>query len=211
MTSGRRLPAAERRLELVETAIRVFSEGSYRGTTTAEIARAAGVSEPILYRHFASKRDLYLAALDHVWAQARAAWEAALADEADVLAALDAMGRGHFAVRDCKHQLAELWVQALSEATEDPELRKYLRRHMREVHDFFAGLIRRGQEEGVLHADRDVDAEAWIFLAGGILGMVGRRVGLLDDAEAGIAAPPRRLRAAASTGSRPQGTTSRSE
>jgi AcrR family transcriptional regulator len=185
MTAGARLPAAERRLELVETAVRVFSEGSYRGTTTAEIARAAGVSEPILYRHFASKRDLYFAALDHVWAQARAAWEAALVQEADVLAALDAMGRGRFVARDCKHQLSELWVQALSEATEDPELRKYLRRHMREVHGFFAGLLRRGQEEGVLHADRDVDAEAWIFLAGGILGMVGRRVGLLDDAEVG--------------------------
>ncbi|MGZ4400776.1 MAG: TetR/AcrR family transcriptional regulator [Gaiellaceae bacterium] len=185
MTAGARLPAAERRLELLETAVRVFSEGSYRGTTTAEIARAAGVSEPILYRHFASKRDLYFAALDYVWAQARAAWEAALADEADVLAALDAMGRGHFAVRDCRHQLSELWVQALSEATEDPELRKYLRRHMREVHGFFAGLLRRGQEEGVLHADRDIDAEAWIFLAGGILGMVGRRVGLLDDTEVG--------------------------
>ncbi len=185
MTSSARLPAAERRLELVETAVRVFSEGSYRGTTTAEIARAAGVSEPILYRHFASKRELYFAALDQVWTQARAAWEAALADEADVLAALDAMGRGHFAVRDCKHQLSELWVQALSEATEDPELRKYLRRHMREVHDFFAGLLRRGQAEGVLRADRDVDAEAWIFLAGGILGMVGRRVGLLDDTEVG--------------------------
>jgi Bacterial regulatory proteins, tetR family len=52
-----RLPAAERRHHLVETAIRVFSEGSYPGTTTAEIAKAAGVSEPILYRHFASKRD----------------------------------------------------------------------------------------------------------------------------------------------------------
>jgi AcrR family transcriptional regulator len=177
------MPAAERRLELVETAVRVFSEGSYRGTTTAEIARAAGVSEPTLYRHFASKRDLYFAALDHVWAQARAAWEAALDEEADVLAALEAIGRGHFGVRDCKRQLSELWVQALSEATEDPELRKYLRRHLREVHDFFAGLLRRGQEEGVLHADRDVDAEAWNFLAGSILGMVGRRVGLLDDAE----------------------------
>jgi AcrR family transcriptional regulator len=183
VTAGARLPAAERRLELVETAVRVFSEGSYRGTTTAEIARAAGVSEPILYRHFASKQDLYFAALDHVWAKARAAWEAALAEEADVLAALDAVGRGHFAVRDCKHQLSELWVQALSEATEDAELRKYLRRHMREVHAFFAGLLRRGQEEGVLHPDRDVDAEAWNFLAGSILGMVGRRVGLLDDTE----------------------------
>jgi len=178
-----RLPAAERRLELVETAVRVFAEGSYRGTTTAEIARAAGVSEPILYRHFASKRDLYFAALDLVWAKARAAWEEAIADAPDVRAGLESMGRRHFGVRDCKTQLAELWVQSLSEATEDPELRKYVRKHMREVHDFFASLIRRGQEEGVFHADRDVDAEAWLFVSGSILGMVGRRVGLLDHDE----------------------------
>jgi hypothetical protein len=86
-------------------------------------------------------------------------------------------------VRDCKFQLAELWVQALGEASEDPELRKHLRRHMREVHDFLATVIRRGQEEGVLNPERNADAEAWSFLAGGMLGMVGRRVGLLDDQE----------------------------
>jgi len=54
---------------------------------------------------------------------------------------------------------------------------------MREVHDFVAGLIRNGQAEGAIVAERDADAEAWIMLAGGILGMVGRRVGLLDDDE----------------------------
>jgi AcrR family transcriptional regulator len=190
MSTTVRMPAAERRQKLVETAMRVFSEGSYRGTTTAEIAKAAGVSEPILYRHFASKRDLYLAALDHVWSQVRESWEEALAREPDVLAALASIGRGNFATRDCKYQLSELWVQALSEATEDPVLRKYLRKHMREVHDYFAAMLRTGQEQGVLHGDRDVEAEAWIFLSGSIMGMVGRRVGLVDDDEV------RRIRAA---------------
>lgn len=183
MTAGTRLPAAERRRELVETAIRVFTEGSYHGTTTAEIARAAGVSEPILYRHFASKRELYLAALDHVWAQARAAWEEVLSSAEDACAAVDTIGRGHVSVRDSKLQLAELWVQALSEAADDPELRRHLRRHMREVHDFTASMLRRGQDQGVIAAERDADAEAWIFLAGGILGMVGRRLGLLGEDE----------------------------
>src|SRR5947209_13763419 len=181
--SPTRLPAAERRQALIEIAIRVFSDGSYHGTTTAEIARAAGVSEPILYRHFASKRDLYLAALDHVWGKMRGQWEAALADSANVREAFEAIGRSHVSVHDCKFQMAELWVQALGEAAEDPELRKHLRRHMREVHDFVAALIRRGQEQGVLNADRDADAEAWSFLAGGVLGMVGRRIGLLDEKE----------------------------
>ncbi len=54
---------------------------------------------------------------------------------------------------------------------------------MREVHDFIADVIRRGQAEGVLHPDRNADAEAWSFLAGGVLGMVGRRIGLLEEQE----------------------------
>ena len=178
-----RMAAADRRQHLVETAIRLFTEGSYHGTTTAEIARAAGVSEPILYRHFASKRDLYLAALEHVWAKTREGWERMLDESSDACAAVEAIGKGHVTVRSPKLQLAELWVQALSEASGDPQLRRHLRRHMREVHDFVAGLIRRGQAEGAIAAERDADSEAWIMLAGGILGMVGRRVGLLDDGE----------------------------
>jgi AcrR family transcriptional regulator len=178
-----RMAAADRRRHLIETAIRLFTEGSYRGTTTAEIARAAGVSEPILYRHFASKRDLYLASLEHVWAKTRETWERALVEAPDACAAIEAIGKGHVSVRSPKLQLAELWVQALSEASEDPELKRHLRGHMREVHDFVADLVRRGQAEGAIAKERDADSEAWIMLAGGILGMVGRRVGLLDDTE----------------------------
>jgi AcrR family transcriptional regulator len=178
-----RMAAADRRRHLIETAIRLFTEGSYRGTTTSEIARAAGVSEPILYRHFASKRDLYLAALEDVWSRTRETWQRKLEETEDACAAIEAIGKGHVTVRSPKLQLAELWVQALSEASEDPVLRRHLRRHMREVHDFVADLVRRGQDEGVIAANRDPDAEAWIMLAGGILGMVGRRVGLLDDDE----------------------------
>jgi hypothetical protein len=54
---------------------------------------------------------------------------------------------------------------------------------MREVHGFIAAAIRRGQAEGSLHPDRDAEAEAWVFLSGGVFGMVGRRVGLLGDDE----------------------------
>ena len=178
-----RMAAADRRRHLIETAIRLFTEGSYHGTTTSEIARAAGVSEPILYRHFASKRDLYLAALEDVWSRTRETWQRKLEETQDACAAIEAIGKGHVTIRSPKLQLAELWVQALSEASEDPVLRRHLRRHMREVHDFVADLVRRGQKEGAIAANRDPDAEAWIMLAGGILGMVGRRVGLLDDDE----------------------------
>jgi AcrR family transcriptional regulator len=64
MTPQRRLPVAERRALIIEAAGRLFGERGYEGTRLDEIAAAAGVTKPIVYRHFDSKRDLYLALLD---------------------------------------------------------------------------------------------------------------------------------------------------
>ena len=71
-----RLSGPERRQAVVETASRVFAKGSYHGSTTAQIARESGVTEPVLYRHFSSKRELYLACLDAVWTRLREVWGA---------------------------------------------------------------------------------------------------------------------------------------
>lgn len=65
-----RLPAAERRAAIVKAAIHRFAKHGFRGTTTRELAAAAGVSEPVLYQHFATKRDLYTAIVDHLIAEA---------------------------------------------------------------------------------------------------------------------------------------------
>ena len=80
MSRPRRLPADERRRTIVQAALRVFSSGSYAGSTTAEIAREAGVSEPLIYRHFPSKRDLWAACLDAAWEEFREAFDRASDD-----------------------------------------------------------------------------------------------------------------------------------
>ncbi len=178
-----RLPAAERRQALIETALRVFSEGSYRGTTTAEIAREAGVSEPILYRHFASKRHLYFACIEESWDRLRSMWETAIASEADPREWLPVMAACYQALKGTKHLVAELWLQAVVEAGDDAAVRTFLRRHMREVHDYVATVIRQCQEAGAVHPERDPEAEAWIFIAGGLLGTMGRRLGGLLSEE----------------------------
>ena len=82
-TPPRRLPAAERRQAVLDTACRVFARSSYRGATTAEIAAEAGISEPILYRHFGSKRELYLACLEQAWRRLKACGEARVRRPAD--------------------------------------------------------------------------------------------------------------------------------
>jgi TetR/AcrR family transcriptional regulator len=60
-----RLHASDRRLQLVETALDFFSRKGFSGTTTKEIAAAAGVTEAIIFRHFPTKHDLYNAVLAH--------------------------------------------------------------------------------------------------------------------------------------------------
>lgn len=60
-----RLPASDRRRQLVETALDFFSRKGFGGTTTKEIAAAAGVTEAIIFRHFPTKHDLYNAVIDH--------------------------------------------------------------------------------------------------------------------------------------------------
>jgi AcrR family transcriptional regulator len=59
----RRLPVGERRELITEAAGRLFGERGYEGTRLADVAAGAGVTKPVLYRHFDSKRDLYLALL----------------------------------------------------------------------------------------------------------------------------------------------------
>jgi TetR/AcrR family transcriptional regulator len=59
-----RLSGDQRRRQLIEVAIDLFSRRGFNGTTTKEIAAAAGVTEAIIFRHFATKRDLYSAILD---------------------------------------------------------------------------------------------------------------------------------------------------
>jgi AcrR family transcriptional regulator len=60
-----RMTGDERRDQILHIAIKLFSRNGFRGTTTKKIAEEAGVSEAMVFRHFATKRELYHAILDH--------------------------------------------------------------------------------------------------------------------------------------------------
>src|SRR6202046_4465692 len=58
--SARRLTAGQRRRQLVSVALELFARRGYRAPTMDDIAEAAGVTKPLVYQHFSSKRALYL-------------------------------------------------------------------------------------------------------------------------------------------------------
>lgn len=64
-----RLPAAERRAQLLEAALGVFASEGFQTATMETVANEAGVTKPVLYQHFPSKRDLFLELLHDVGAR----------------------------------------------------------------------------------------------------------------------------------------------
>ena len=63
-----RLPAVRRRRQLLDVALEAFAARGFHGTSMDDVAEAAGVTKPVLYQHFRSKRELYLELLEDVGA-----------------------------------------------------------------------------------------------------------------------------------------------
>ncbi len=173
-----RLTADARRQAVLETACRVFSRSSYRGATTADIAREAGISEPILYRHFGSKRDLYLACIEHAYDELIEVADAARREDPD--GCLGTVWKAYMK-SNARVRLVDLWIQALG--VEDAVIAKALKRQIRRLHEVFVDVVREQQKLGQVYADRDPVAEAWIFIATGLLATFDDRLGGLLGAE----------------------------
>jgi AcrR family transcriptional regulator len=75
-----RLPAAERRAQLLRTAVPLFAERGYHATSMNDVAEAAGVTKPVLYQHFSSKRELFVELLADIGSELRDTIAKATAD-----------------------------------------------------------------------------------------------------------------------------------
>lgn len=73
--SKKRLSQEERRNQIIEVAIAHFANKGFKGATTRAIAKAAGVSEAIIFRHFATKEDLYDAIITYTVEKRQKLWE----------------------------------------------------------------------------------------------------------------------------------------
>jgi len=85
-----RLTAAERHGQLVEAAVTAFSHGGYAGTTTDQVARLAGVSQPYVIRIFRTKQELFIAAVNHAGDRIEEKFRAAAAVEPSLASLGDA-------------------------------------------------------------------------------------------------------------------------
>lgn len=163
-----RMAGEDRRRQIVQVAIRLFSQRGFSGTTTREIALAAGVSEAIIFRHFTTKEDLYAAILDHkacgvpFAAMGERFVEAAVhSDEKEIFAAMAKEVLRHHREDTDFHRL--LFYSAL----EGHELsRMFLDKYVRQHAELICDFIRQRQLAGKL---RDIDPR---IVARAYMGMV---------------------------------------
>ncbi len=166
---GTRLPRTARRTQLLGAAREVFVAQGYHAAGMDEIAERAGVSKPVLYQHFPSKRDLYLALLGQHTDELLAATRRALASTSDNKQRVAATISAYFAFIDSESESFRLVFE--SDFTSDPEVRDLLDRVAQESSRAIADVIREDtglppEEAGLLGVAlagmAQVTARSWI-------------------------------------------------
>src|SRR2546426_3905642 len=114
-----RMTSDARRQEILRCALRAFSRANYMRVTIADLAREAGISEPALYKHFASKKDLFLTLVSHIGDRMIATWREIAADAASPADALRAIGSRHFVKALRNKDYTVVMFQAISEVADE--------------------------------------------------------------------------------------------
>lgn len=167
MVRARRLSAAERKRRIIESARAVFAGSNYSKAGTAELAKAAGVSEPALYRHFASKKDLFLATLRSSSPKLLEIWERIAGEVEDPLETLWTIGLHYYDHLRDRAGVMKLQFQALSEV-EDKDIQAALRENFGAYVRFFRETLEEGKARGIVRKDIDSEVAAWQFLGIGL-------------------------------------------
>ncbi len=158
-----RLPAARRREQLLDTAVNLFATRGYGGATTAELAKAAGVTEPIIYRHFDSKKALFIAVIDRTSEIITHTWERHLRTAADPADRLRRLIGANPMVSDRGRGIYRVVLQAMMEI-EDQDILAAIQRHVTTLHRFIAQEVARAQDEGRVSKYYTPTVTAWTLM-----------------------------------------------
>ena len=116
----RRVPAAERRDALIEAAVHEFAHGGLHGTPVERIAKRVGVAQPYVFSLFATKRDLFLAAVERGFEVVTETFDAAAARRRHGVDVLQTMGAAYIELLGAQRDL--LLLQHHSYAACDDEV-----------------------------------------------------------------------------------------
>ncbi len=179
-TEKRQRLSAEKRRELIlARAKEVFAQHSYREASTSLLASASGVTEPMLYKHFGSKRGLFLAVLDHYSKQFVQQWQQRIEQHAQqgLQVALAEVAMDYHAVVKTDPYVPAAIFQGSAAAADDPAFAEATGRYIMAVYQTFRNLMARAQEAQVIDADVNIDAASWGYMSMAFAAMFGLMYG----------------------------------
>lgn len=146
-----RMAGEERRLQILRIAVRLFSQRGFRGTTTKEIAQGAGVSEAMVFRHFANKEELYTAILDHKACadgiEAPCELVAEAVRQKDDRAVFETLAFSALEHHEHDREFLRLLLHSALEGHELAQM--FWDRNILEIYEFLGAYIRERQQDGV--------------------------------------------------------------
>jgi AcrR family transcriptional regulator len=163
----RRLKAPQRREQLIDVATRLFAKWGYEATTTAAIADAAGVTEPILYRHFESKQELFVAIVRSVSELTMDHWKQIIGNVTDPQQQIRRIAE-EFPEHIRKLSDAYHVIRGALATSRDKKVIAVMKEHYAQIERFFVQIITRGQEQGIFRPQIDPKGPAWQLIMSGI-------------------------------------------
>ncbi len=160
----KRLSAEERKKIILKSAVKVFARSNYRTAKMADIGAESGVSEAMVYKHFPSKKAIFLRILQHISDRIFINWEAEAEKNLNALSTLKNMGTAYYhRMKDHPDEL-KVQFQAISEI-DDEDIANQLRQdHIRYI-GYFESILKKGVREGSIRSD--IDPRAYAFLLNG--------------------------------------------
>jgi len=161
-----RLPTEERQAEIVAAALNLAREISPALITTTDIAAAIGLTQGALFKHFATKDDIWLAAMAWVREELLSALEAAAAAQASPMDALGAVFKAHIGFVLAHPGVPRLIFHELQRPADSP-----VKQEVRKLLKAYRLLLRRLLDAAVAHGEvsRDVDLDAAATLFVGVV------------------------------------------
>ena len=174
--ANKRLPAEERKKQILKCAVKVLARSNYYNTKMSDIAKEAGISEALVYKHFPSKKAIFLSVLKHMSDRILFFWQDEIAPTESALERLRFMLLGYYQ-RMIKHP-NELKVQFMAVAgIDDKDVLKRLRKDQQNYIQSIADVIEEGIRKGEVRKDVDVNALAFAYNGSGIMMNMMRLLG----------------------------------
>lgn len=180
----KRMTKDHRRLQLMDAAARLFARTSYDQVTTAELAKAAGVTEPVIYQHFKTKLDLYVTVLRRAREMTLERYAVLEATMPTPLLRLIAVVRAHGEIMRDNEPYFRLHLRSLA-TSEMPRVKQVLRENYLSYNKYFADLIRKAQAQGEVHKAVDAEETAWFIMSQGVMMNLCNQLGLNELQDTG--------------------------